>query len=113
MKTASETLIMRWLAQGQFTARQLAAVVGIDRKNINIHVRRKLGQGVYICGWEKYKNSTAAVYTAGDLPNARRPKPMTAAQKAKAYRERNPGKVVLSIYQKRAARGAVASPWRI
>ncbi len=81
--------------------------LGITMRNVNAYLKLMHEAGeIYIAGYRRDSphGSPTTMWGYGNLPDAKRPKPKTQAQKAKQYRELNPEAVIREIYRKRAQR---------
>lgn len=125
MKSPTKTLIVRYLDErGELSPHQLAALVGIDRRNIN-HALKALSAPpaverlAHIGKWGRRvrgSNGSVAValWVAGPGAHAKKPRPKTNAQKARASRARRaaPDRMLERLLVMRRPEDAHAEPHR-
>lgn len=90
------------------TARDISVEIGRNHKSIDHMIKKLHEQGkVHIASWKRgMQGPIAAMYQWGPGQDAKRPKPLTASQKCKRYRQSGPSQ---SAKQQRIARQGVKS----
>lgn len=85
---AEYVLILRELETGPATADDLAAAIGIHKRNVREYLKLMKGQ-IHIKSFERSRRGPPVpVYALGRKPNCRRPKPLSGATIAAQYRAR-------------------------
>lgn len=94
------------LLQAPHTRAELAVATGVGIGAMGRYLTAlKADKRIHICDWRKNApGSPSPVYLVGNKPNKRRPRPLTAAEKAKRCRDRNPERQVERAMARRLER---------